>query len=170
MYAAAAEVASHCACFSLRKATRAVTRLYDRALESTGLRITQFTLLVALSLSRQLTLGQVADRLAMDRTTLTRNVAPLERDGLVKSERGPDRRERYMRLTPAGRRALERALPLWRRAQARVLITIGPDGWHALRRGLQEVTATMRDDAVMLEPRSHESVGCAPLHRARRCP
>ncbi len=137
---AAAEVASHCACFSLRKAARAVTQLYDRTLEPSGLRVTQFTLVVALSLSEQLTLSQVAKRLVMDRTTLTRNVAPLERDGLVKSERGPDRRERYLRLTAAGRRALAGALPLWRQAQAQAVKAIGPEAWRALRGGLQEFT------------------------------
>jgi DNA-binding MarR family transcriptional regulator len=63
---------------------------------------TQFTVLVAVSLSEQLSLSQIAERLVMDRTTLTRNVHPLERDGLVRIEHGPDRRERYMRLTVAG--------------------------------------------------------------------
>jgi DNA-binding MarR family transcriptional regulator len=137
---AAAEVASHCACFSLRKAARAATQVYDKTLAPSGLRVTQFTLMVALSLSEELTLSQVAERLVMDRTTLTRNVAPLERNGLVVSERGPDRRERYMRLTPAGRRVLAEALPLWRRAQAQAVAGIGHGAWRALRRGLAEFT------------------------------
>jgi DNA-binding MarR family transcriptional regulator len=145
---AAAEIASQCACFSLRKAARAVTHLYDKTLEPSGLRVTQFTLLVALSLSEQLTLSQVAERLVMDRTTLTRNLAPLERDGLVTSERGSDQRERYVHLTPAGRRALEQALPLWRQAQARVVTAIGHDAWHALRGGLQTFTTAMRGAPV----------------------
>jgi len=143
---AAAEIASQCACFSLRKAARAVTQLYDKTLEPSGLRVTQFTLVVALSLSEQLTLSQVAERLVMDRTTLTRNLAPLERDGLVTSERGSDQRERYVHLTPVGRRALEQALPLWRQAQAQVVTTIGHDAWHALRGGLQTFTTAMRAD------------------------
>src|SRR5262245_53691714 len=142
---AAAEVASHCVCFSLRKAARAATQVYDKALEPTGLRVTQFSLMVALSLSEELTLSQVAERLVMDRTTLTRNVAPLERDGLVTSERGPDRRERYLRLTAAGRRALARALPPWRRAQAQVVAGIGHGAWRALRGGLEEFTAACTD-------------------------
>jgi len=142
------EVASDCVCFSLRKAARAVTQLYDRAFEDGALRVTQFTLLVALSQSEQLTLSQVAERLVMDRTTLTRNLAPLERDGLVTSERGPDRRERYMRLTPAGRRTLDQALPLWRQAQAQVMTAIGHHAWGALRRGLQELTTALRDASI----------------------
>jgi DNA-binding MarR family transcriptional regulator len=141
---AAAEIASQCACFSVRKAARAVTQLYDKTLEPSGLRVTQFTLLVALSLSEQ-TLSQVAERLVMDRTTLTRNLAPLERDGLVKRERGPDRRERSLRLTSAGRRALEQTLPFWRRAQARVVTAIGQDAWHGLRGGLHAFVTAMRD-------------------------
>jgi len=144
----AAEIAGQCACFSLRKAARAVTQLYDKTLEPSGLRVTQFTVVVALSLSEQLTLSEVAERLVMDRTTLTRNLAPLERDGLVKSERGPDLRERYMRLTPAGRRVLKQALPLWRQAQAQVVTAVGHDAWHALRGGLQEITTAMRDAHV----------------------
>ena len=142
---AAAEVATHCACFALRKAARAVTQLYDKALEPSGLRATQFTLVVALSLSEQLTLSQVAERLVMDRTTLTRNMTPLERDGLVIRERGPDRRERYLRLTPAGRRALAQALPLWRQAQAQAVTAIGQEAWRALRGGLQEFTSACAD-------------------------
>jgi DNA-binding MarR family transcriptional regulator len=142
------EVASQCACFSLRKAARAVTQLYDKTLEPSGLRVTQFTLLVALSLSDQLTLSQVAERLVMDRTTLTRNVALLERDGLVKRERGPDRRERYLRVTLAGRRALEQALPLWRQAQAQVVRVISHDAWDALRVGLQAFTSAVREAPV----------------------
>ena len=138
--AAAAEVASHCVCFRLRKAARAATQVYDKALEPSGLRVTQFTLMVALALSEELTLSEVAERLVMDRTTLTRNVAPLERDGLVASARGPDRRERYLRVTAAGRRALTRALPLWRRAQAQVVAGIGHGAWRALRGGLEEFT------------------------------
>jgi DNA-binding MarR family transcriptional regulator len=137
---AAAEVASHCVCFRLRKAARAATQVYDKALEPSGLRVTQFTLMVALSLSEELTLSQVAERLVMDRTTLTRNVALLERDGLVTSERGPDRRERYLRLTAGGRRAVARALPLWRRAQAQVVAEIGHGAWRALRGRLAEFT------------------------------
>lgn len=144
----AAEAASQCACFNLRKAARAVTQLYDKALEPSGLRVTQFTLLVALSLGQGLTLSRLADRLVMDRTTLTRNLVPLERDGLVRSERGPDRRERYVRVTPAGRRALAQAFPLWREAQAQVMTAIGHAAWNALRGGLQEVTRVMRDTSV----------------------
>jgi DNA-binding MarR family transcriptional regulator len=139
------QVATQCACLNMRKATRAITQLYDATLAPAGLRATQFTLLVALSLAERLTLSQVAEHLVMDRTTLTRNVAVLERDGLVTSERGPDRRERYMRLTPSGRRALDQALPLWREAQAKTIKAVGPDAWRALSGGLQGFTAAMRE-------------------------
>ena len=142
-----AEAASQCVCFNLRKAARAVTQSYDATLAPSGVRVTQFTVLVALSLSEQLSLSQIAERLVMDRTTLTRNLRPLERDGLVRTERGPDRRERYMRLTATGRRILDRALPLWRRAQVRVMETIGEDAWRALHGGLQEITSSVREAA-----------------------
>jgi DNA-binding MarR family transcriptional regulator len=139
------QVAAYCACFNLRKATRAVTQLYDKALAPSTLRVTQFTLLVALSRTEQLTLSQVAEHLVMDRTTLARNLTPLERDGLVTIRRGPDRRERYMHLTLRGHRALEQALPLWRQAQAQVERSVGHRAWSALHEGLQELTRTLRD-------------------------
>jgi DNA-binding MarR family transcriptional regulator len=141
---APAEAASQCVCFNLRKAARAVTQVYDATLAPSGVRVTQFTVLVALSLSEQLSLSQIAERLVMDRTTLTRNLRPLERDGLVRIERGPDRRERYMRLTAAGRKRLDRTMPLWRRAQARVMETMGEDAWRALRDGLHRITSSVR--------------------------
>jgi DNA-binding MarR family transcriptional regulator len=106
---------------------------------------TQFTVLVAVSLSEQLSLSQIAERLVMDRTTLTRNVHPLERDGLVRSEHGPDRRERYMRLTVAGTKRLGRAMPLRRQAQARVMERLGEDAWRALRGGLLGITSSVQE-------------------------
>lgn len=142
--AAHGEAARECVCFNLRKAARAVTQFYDAALAASGVRATQFTVLVALSLSERLSLTQIAERLVMDRTTLTRNLRPLERDGLVRIERGPDRRERYMRLTAAGRKRLDRALPLWRKAQRRMTEAIGEEAWLALRGGLRGIASSVR--------------------------
>ena len=120
-----------------------MTQAYDAALEPCGLRATQFSVLVGLSLGERFPISRFADALVMDRTTLTRNLRPLERRGLVRIEPGPDRRERYITLTGAGREALAKALPVWRTAQARALKQIGDAQWGALRSGLAALTAAM---------------------------
>lgn len=127
-----AEVAQSCACFNLRKAARAVTQLYEAALEPSGLKATQISVLVALAMHASLPLTRLAQALVMDRTTLTRNLQPLKKKGWIASERGPDRRERYVGLTRAGRAALEKALPLWHAAQSRVAAEFGAGRLAAL--------------------------------------
>jgi DNA-binding MarR family transcriptional regulator len=137
-----AVMAQLCVCFNLRKAVRAVTQFYDAMLEPTGLRTTQLTVLVALALAQRVPLSRIAERLVMDRTTLTRNLRPLERRRLVRIERGPDRRERFMSLTGAGRAAMERALPLWQAAQSRIVGGGGAKRWAGLRAELEGMVGT----------------------------
>ncbi|MGH8659094.1 MAG: MarR family winged helix-turn-helix transcriptional regulator, partial [Gammaproteobacteria bacterium] len=96
------QVARQCACFNLRKATRAVTQLYDEVLRETGIRVTQLTLLVAAYLSGEIPISQMAEVLVMDRTTLTRNLKPLEAQGLIAIRSGADRREKLVTLTTRG--------------------------------------------------------------------
>lgn len=127
-----ADVAKSCASFNLRKATRAVTQLYAAALAPSGLESTQFSLLVALALNERAPLSRVAEKMVMDRTTLTRNLQPLVKQGWVTVEPGPDRRERYIALTRAGRGVLDRALPLWQGVQGRVAGALGPQRLAAL--------------------------------------
>jgi len=107
--------ARDCVSFGLRKANRALSQLYDKALAPVGIRGTQFTLLNALALTGGATISRLADIMVMDRTTLTRNLSPLERDGLIAIVPGEDQRTRRVELEPAGKRVLERALPLWQR-------------------------------------------------------
>ncbi len=108
-------------------ATRRVTQLYDHFLADAGLRITQFGLLATLRIAQPLSVTALAQRMAMDRTTLTRNLKPLERLGLIALAPGPDRRTRTVRLTDAGRDAVRRAAPLWRDAQAVMAEAMGAD-------------------------------------------
>ena len=123
-----------CACFNLRAAARALTRAYDKALRPVGLKVTQFTILVAVSrVDEAVPIGTLAKTLSMDRTTLTRNLRPLERQGLVKILPEGYRRARGMVLTGKGRKVLERAIPLWRQAQAATVNRIGDDRWTAFR-------------------------------------
>ena len=93
-------VESPCVCATLRMATRAVARLYDQALEPHGLRTTQYSILARLEVEGPLPIGHLAARLAMDRTTLAREAAPLVRAGLVEENAGEDRRRRVLALTP----------------------------------------------------------------------
>lgn len=121
-----------CACADLRRATRAVTQLYDAVLRPEGLRATQFTLLQVLARAGAVTQGTLADVLATDSTTLSRTLAPLESARWIRSFPGGDRRQRLLELTPAGRRVLERATPAWESAQRQLRERLGDDGWRAL--------------------------------------
>jgi DNA-binding MarR family transcriptional regulator len=133
-----AEVAANCACKNLRRSARAVTQLYDDTLRPSGLRITQFTLLVAVALREPVQVTQLADTLTLDRTTLARDLGPLTERDLVEVTAGEDRRTRVVRLTRQGREAIARAYPLWRQAQARLM---EQSPWPVLAGGLQEVAA-----------------------------
>jgi DNA-binding MarR family transcriptional regulator len=108
-----------CSCFTLRRASRRVSALYDEALSPVGLRITQFSMLVLLWENGGLAINALADRMGLDRTTAGKNLKPLEREGYVSlHENAQDRRSREVRLTAEGREILKRAAPLWKKAQA----------------------------------------------------
>lgn len=125
-----------CACFNLRKAARSVTRFYSGILRPSGLKGTQFTILAALSVLGDITLTRFAEALVMDRTTLTRNLKPLERGGLIAIRPGHDRREKTLTITAKGRKKFERALPLWEKAQTEMVEAMGERSWRALRTGM----------------------------------
>jgi DNA-binding MarR family transcriptional regulator len=126
------EVARACACANLRKAARAVTQVFDEALAPSGLRATQFTLLVTNRLTGESTINELAQRMAMDRTTLSRNLKPLVRSGLLEIQSGEDGRTRLVRLTPAGKQVLEEAHPLWQGAQQEIVSALGEERHEAL--------------------------------------
>jgi DNA-binding MarR family transcriptional regulator len=123
---------SQCTCFNLRKASRSVTQMFAGYMQPTGLGPTQFSLLAILSRRGSLSINQLADLLVMDRTTLTRNLKPVQRQGLVKIAPGEDRRTRIVTLTPRGRATYEMALPLWREAQKEIVRRLGGKRWSAL--------------------------------------
>lgn len=107
-----------CNCNALRKAARRVSHFYDGRLKSTGLRISQFTVLVLIWESDNISVNELANRLELDRTTTGKNLQPLAREGLISIAASPsDRRSRAVRLTPKGERALKDAAPIWRQAQ-----------------------------------------------------
>src|SRR5262245_35682870 len=127
---------SPCVCNTLRMVTRAVTQLYDDALRSSGLRVTQFSALATIARRGQANLRQLEDALAVDQTTLTRSISLLERDGVIERAAAPDRRVKAMRLTVKGRRILAVARPLWVKAQDKVLRELGTAAWTDARRRL----------------------------------
>lgn len=122
-----------CACFNLRRAARLVTQLYDAALQPSGLRCTQFSLLVGIQVNEPVSLSALAARLGMDRTTLTRNLEPLASQGLIRTRRArDDRRSREVVLTAVGRRKLNSVLPLWEGVQRSLLERLGKREWGEL--------------------------------------
>src|SRR5262245_15995088 len=113
------EIATACACASLRRAARALTQEYDAAVRSGRLRATQLTLMAAVVSADGRAMTAVGRALGMDRTTLTRNLHPLERAGLVRvAASADDARRKVLRLTPKGTRLLAAAVPRWARVQA----------------------------------------------------
>ena len=134
-----ATTASPCLCGALRKATRAVTRLYDDALRPAGLRVTQFALLRHLVRDGEQRMRDLSARLVVDETALNRSVRPLHDKGWIAIRTGRDRRERMLSITPAGRALLADAEPLWLAAQQRMSHELGAR-WDILVRSLREVT------------------------------
>lgn len=116
---------SECACFNVRKAARAITRFYDAVLEPSGIQGTQFSLLTVARLAGELPITEAADRLGLDRTTLTRNLRVLETRGLIVVGPGKNGRTKSIQLTTAGRDALMKALPYWKKAQQLVVHNLG---------------------------------------------
>ncbi|MDR3415991.1 MAG: MarR family winged helix-turn-helix transcriptional regulator [Nevskia sp.] len=121
-----------CTCFRLRQLTRRVTQHYDSHLARAGLRVTQYGLLSMLVRTDSMSLSEFAARMEMDRTTLTRNLGPLETAGWVSVTAGKDARSRAVRLIAAGRAVWETAKPHWRQAQDELNAALGTDRVAAL--------------------------------------
>jgi len=119
------KVENSCMGMRVRRAARVVGNYYDGHLKSVGLKGTQFTLLNAIFLNPSITITQLADLLLLNRTTLNRNLKPLERQGLVRTSPGKDQRTRVLKLTQEGSSLLQSALPLWLEAQSGVVETLG---------------------------------------------
>ncbi len=117
--------ASACACGRLRRASRALTQMYDDAMSPSGLRVTQFSLLRTLARRGRSRITDLAAATLIDRTALSRNLDPLLERGLVEIVPGADARTREVALTRAGRSAIQAALPHWRKAQAAVAEALG---------------------------------------------
>jgi DNA-binding MarR family transcriptional regulator len=133
------QLAATCACTHVRKAARVITQLYDTLLEPSGLRITQFIVLVTIALFEQDTVMQLAEKLAMDRSAVAHTLRSLEELGLVAVVPGSDRRTRLARLTEQGRHAVLRTLPYWRQAQKQMMARFGEQQIQSLLIDLKRV-------------------------------
>ena len=122
-----------CACFAVRRAARAITQIYDRHMRGTGLRASQFTVLVVLELvGEPVPMSRLAARLGVERTTLTRNLRPLEAKRYITIRASDDQRVRTVAITERGRAAAAAAMPSWRKAQAVVGKHVDNASLHAL--------------------------------------
>lgn len=132
-------VRDHCLCLASQRAARALSRRFDERFRALGITSGQFSLLNALNRPAPPSIGSVADLLVMDRTSLTANLKPLQRDGLVSMEPDPsDRRIRRLVLTLAGKQALARAMPIWTELHGEIDkgLASGAVGGDVLRAGL----------------------------------
>lgn len=120
-----------CTCSALRRASRAVTQHYEAHFRGTGLRATQFTVLATLILTGPLPVSALAAQLGLERTSLTRNLRPLEKKGLVAAVGDEDLRVRRVAVTPKGEAAAAAALGGWKRAQASVGAVLESSGIRA---------------------------------------
>jgi DNA-binding MarR family transcriptional regulator len=118
---------SPCFCINLRQASQTITEFYDTALEPSGLKITQFSVLKAARYLEPVSISALAEYLGLDRTTLGRNLRILERDELVTLELGQDHRERTVRLTESGQVTYRSAYPLWKQAQQKITEGLGKE-------------------------------------------
>jgi DNA-binding MarR family transcriptional regulator len=133
------EIGTSCACFNLRRAARLISQKFDQAFRGAGITANQFSILMASYSQEGILLTKMAKILGMERTTLSRNLSLLESKKMVSIATGGDKRERRIAITKEGISSLERALPLWQKAQKEVLEKVGPVEWEGLLAGLHKV-------------------------------
>ena len=148
-----------CNCLALRQAARHVTQFYDQYLVPTGVRTTQFSILAKLKQSGPMTINALAEQMVMDRTTLGRNILPLEREGLISVTKGrADRRSKELHLTETGKATFRAAAKAWTEAQTRFETVFGGERAADLRELLHAVTASEpgRLSTAALEPATED--------------
>ena len=133
-------IGENCACYHVRHAARVITRAYDEALKSVGLRGPQFSILTALKVAQDVSISRLAKEMGMDRTTMSRNLRPLERQGLVTVSPEGRSQARTIAITEAGVRRHDEAVPHWRRVQSKAMAALGGDDtWPAFRERLHRL-------------------------------
>jgi len=128
-----------CASFNIRRTARAITRVYDQAFEDVGIRSTQFAILTGIAKTQPTSISALGELLVIDRTTLTRSLHLLKKQGLLSISNRSVKRQRFVSLTPKGEHTLAVSLPVWRRAQERFVQTVGADYWSNFRNELESL-------------------------------
>jgi DNA-binding MarR family transcriptional regulator len=132
---------TECSCNMIRKSARKITQFYESSLREAGVRPTQFSILAALANTGPIQLTQLADRLLLERTSLTRNLNVLERNGWVELQTGEeDLRQRVVSLSKKGYEQLDHAIPYWKQAQKAIANEMGQDTITGLKKTLKEMT------------------------------
>jgi len=134
-------IVANCLCQKVRAAARSVTSVYDEALRPAQLRASQLAVLAAVA-GGSLSITALAQQLSMDRTTLSRNLGPLRRAGLIHVGSEGWRRSRNLEITKKGRSRLEEAIPFWRKAQEALGEKLGNGAWENVREGLNSLMDT----------------------------
>jgi DNA-binding MarR family transcriptional regulator len=127
----------NCVCFNLRWVTRAVTQFYDSEMRRHGIRPTQATILLALNSKETWSMAELSDLLGLERTTLVRNLRPLQRDGFVQTTGGGHGNRVEVAITAKGRKQIEKLTPAWRSAQSAAVKTLGEKRWSAILSDLE---------------------------------
>ena len=135
----------NCVCFNLRRVTRAVTQFYDSEMRRHGIRPTQGTILSSLQAKDSWNMAELSDWLGMDRTTLVRNLRPLQRDGLVQISGGGRGNRVEMAITAKGRKQIEKLTPAWKSAQSAAVKTLGQQRWSAILSDLQSAALALNN-------------------------
>jgi len=133
-------IAQDCLCRKARMANRIITRSYDEALRPVGLKITQFTLLVAIGFGKPNSITQLADWLAMERTTLTRNLKLLEKEEVIVARTGDHHKSRAFQLTELGREKVKQAYPLWAKVQQQYREKLDGAHWDETHHSLSKLS------------------------------
>jgi DNA-binding MarR family transcriptional regulator len=129
----------YCGSFNFRRTARAVTRLYDAAMQESGIRSTQFAILVGIAKSQPVAIGTLGETLVIDATTLTRSLRLLKKEGLISVSERAKMRQRFVGMTPKGERVLARSLPAWRKVHQQFVETLGSQHWIELRNELERI-------------------------------
>lgn len=134
----------NCACFNVRRISRVITQFFDAEVRRHGIRPTQTPILGALQAKNGWGMAELSEWLGMERTTLLRNLRPLQRDGLVRAEGGGRGGHVELKITAKGRTVLAKALPAWRSAQDKVVATLGTERWSRIISDLEDVATNLK--------------------------
>ena len=134
----------NCVCFNLRLVTRVVTQFFDAEVRPHGIRSTQGSILLVLTTKDRCSMAELSEGLGLERTTLLRNLRPLQREGFVRADGGGRGGRVELAITAKGRKQIEKLMPAWRAAQNAAVKTLGEQRWSAILADLQTVAAALK--------------------------